>query len=665
MTSVRSLIAGLIALTCLPAQAGSLALHPRVPAESITGSSWEASVARALALKSEALQDAAAVQQFLYPGQRSVYDNMAPKDVDVTRVDTEVTIDISKDNFIHVHAQITLVCVEEGLDEVSFTLDVPDILELTWAGGLPLEYKKIGSIVEIYFDPPLTMEQEVVLDFTYEGQMDCSVQFMLPTCKLDGGMRYVTHSQFLPSSYGWDDLFVGDMRILLTGKDYEEWSAGGTGTLVDAIVHPSLGTNEFVFEHSFHTSLYAFAVSKYQWIHGQAGDVPLAVVVEPKLAKHAGAMLEIMQEVLGFYGDIYVPFPWNKLDAVEMPNSFSGGFGPLGTIMMSKFAFEIAPGSGSYWGALMLVSHEMAHQWWGNYVEMADIPDIIVSEGLAEFSSNLHFEKLTGSRYGFVDNNLNYLYTVPHDEEPYIISPFVAGSPYYYQVVYNKGSQIFDMLRLEIGEEVLLAGLTEFILQFGEKFATVHDLFDVLEEVSGEDLGQFYAQWLEGKGYFTAILDGEYDAVAGIWRLEVEQAQSEEFHFTLPIYFEHPDGTFSEQKVKVDKRLAGFELAVEKPVLRVSVDPRRIQIRRFVPALPGDLDLSGRVDGEDLVEMSFAHGMNLTMGPEGGGWFHPNAYYNDLADLSGPEGPGDADGRVDYRDVKLLLENFGKSVQDL
>lgn len=613
-----------------------------------------------LTMAAQALQNEAQMfQQFAYPGERSVYTKANLGPLDIIRMDVDVDLNLSVEGVLAAETKVSMVALEET-DSATFWLELPELVSLTADIEGTLDYTHQGDLIKITFDPPLEPEQEVELTFTYGGELDCETKFMLPTCRLSGGIWYVTHSQFLPTKYNFDDVFLGTMRIFVSGKNYDNYSAGGTGTFMGGIPHPESESTEFVFEHIFHTGLFAFSIGQFQTITGAWEDTPVSVVTLPKQASNAGSVIEIIQGVLGLYSDLYGQYPWNKLDAVTMPNSFSGGFGPASTIMMSKFAFEAAPGSNGYWGALMLISHELGHQWWGNLVEMADVPSIIISEGLSEFSSNYHFEQLTGSRWGFVDNGLSYMYTVPHDEEPFLISPYVHTSPYYYQVVYNKGSQVFDMLRTEIGEDVLLAALSQFVEMYSHEYASVFELFDVLQEVSGQDLGAFFEQWLEGKGYIKAELSGEYFPDDGIWRLRARQIKGPPFTFTLPVTIEHSDGSFSEHNVKIDSADADFELAVDKPVLRVIPDPRRRQMRHLYAGLPGDLDLSGVVDGEDLVEMGFAYQVNIIMGEGYGSYFVSNPAYTGLADITSEDGPGDPDGQVDEMDLDLLMESVGQ-----
>jgi len=498
--------------------------------------------------------------------------------------------------------------------------------------------------------------------------MDCSVQFMLPTCKLTGNWKYVTHSRFLPREDKFNEVFVGSMKLRVSGEGYEAWHAGGTGTYSGTSLNADEGYKEIVFEHVFPTGLYAWSLTKMTTVHAMAGEIPISATVQNAQVKNMGNILGIVQDVLEFYSSIYVPYPWNNLDTVAMPKSFGGGFGPLSTIFVVKNVLDATPDNNSIYGAMQLISHEIGHEWWGNHVEMADGSAIVLSEGLAEFSSNLFFEHMTGSRWAFIDNHMSYTYTVNHEEEPLMVSPYIYSSPYYYQVAYQKGAAVIDMLRLEIGDELLLEALKELGLQYGEQYAFPEDLLSVLEEVSGTDLDYFYQQWLEGRGAIVAEIGASCDDGGDSCYMTVRQDPEKAeglFEFTMPVLVRNNDGTSKELLVRVEDWEEEFDLEVEpEQVQRIYPDPYRRLSRIWRPELPGDIDLSGTVDGSDLVELSYAYQLNLLVVSDWGEYFYANPQYNEMADLVDEvDGPGEIDGRINAPDLEFFLEQIGQTIE--
>ena len=504
------------------------------------------------------------------------------------------------------------------------------------------------------------------LFFRYQGEMNCEVQFMLPTCKIVGPWKYVTHSQFLPYLGGSGEIFVGDMNIWISGKGYLDWHAGGTGTFVGSTVDLDAGIKAVRFQHLYPTGLYAWSATKMNTIHSAAGETPISATVQGSQIANMPNILAIVQDVLAYYGGIYTYYPWNNLDVVAMPKSFSGGFGPLSSIFVTKGVLDATPDNNSIYGAMSLLSHEIGHEWWGNLVEMADSTAVILSEGLAEFSSNLFMEQALGdNRYFFVENSMTYTYTVPHDEEPIMISPFVYSSPYYYQVAYQKGATVIDMLRLEIGDEAVLDGLKLMSESYFMEYAYPEDLFAAFEEVSGQDLAYFYDQWLAGRGVIRATVGASCSPGTEVCTVSVKQKPDSDqglFKFNLPVRAYLRDGSTVNHVFRVDDWEVQAVLPVKShEVQRLVVDPRRQLARILRPALHGDIDMNGVVDGADLVHLSFAYQINLVVASDWGEYFYANSRYHDLADIATDEEPGSYDGRVNQHDLDFFQEQFGSA----
>ena len=352
------------------------------------------------------------------------------------------------------------------------------------------------------------------------------------------------------------------------------------------------------------------------------------------------------------------PFPWNKLDAVELPDSFSGGYGPLSTIMVMQGIFGVTPEEGGFMSLVELFSHEIAHQWWGNFVAPGAGDSVWVSEGFAEFSSKLHSEHWAGHRWGFVRNGMTYTYGVPQTNDNAITDPLVAVNPYYFYIVYNKGSFVVDMLRHELGEEAFFQIFHEYTDLYGEDLATVDEFQALAEDVTGEDLGWFFDQWLRDTGVPRATLTmGREETPDGTTlHLSVTQDPESWFRFTLPLTLHCTDGSAELREVSVDGPSVEAEVqGCPSQVSRVDPDPERRLLRKLNTGGSADVNLDGVADAADLLDMAWYHGRNILFtNQQGNSWFYPNWGYRDLADINGAT-PQKPDGLVDMLDVDLLV----------
>ncbi|MBM4371442.1 MAG: hypothetical protein FJ098_07290, partial [Deltaproteobacteria bacterium] len=320
--------------------------------------------------------------------------------------------------------------------------------------------------------------------------------------------------------------------------------------------------------------------------------------------------------------------------------------------------FGVRSDEGGFYGVVDLFSHEIAHQWWGNLVAPGASDSVWLSEGFAEFSSKLHSEQRTGSRWGFMANGMSYVYGVPAADDSAIADTLTLINPHYVTIEYSKGSCVLDMLRHELGEGIFFELLQAYAERFGEGLATVADFEALAAEVSGQDLAWFFEQWLHRTGYPRATLGVERgsQATEGGLLLHVDQDPASFFRFTLPLRARCADGETEWVQAPVDAASVSVTLTACGGAVRgLDPDPERRLLRRFSTGMSPDINLDGSSDAADLLDMAWYYGRDIVFdGRDGGSWFWPNGSYRDLADLTGPT-PEKPDGRVDMTDVELLV----------
>jgi aminopeptidase N len=97
---------------------------------------------------------------------------------------------------------------------------------------------------------------------------------------------------------------------------------------------------------------------------------------------------------------------------------------------------------------------------------------------------------------------------------------------------YEKGSWVLHMLRRKIGEDILIGGLVDYYNKFNMSHACTGAFMEVMEEVSGTDLEQFFDDWLYSAGHPVLSLNSRF----GNNRLHLEliQTQQHKMAFTFP-----------------------------------------------------------------------------------------------------------------------------------
>jgi aminopeptidase N len=145
-----------------------------------------------------------------------------------------------------------------------------------------------------------------------------------------------------------------------------------------------------------------------------------------------------------------------------------------------------------------VVSHELMHQWWGDNVTCRDFHHVWLNEGFATFGEAIWAEAGGGlPAYHATMNGLRYLgpgtVWAPDEND--------VGRVFDGNLSYNKGAWVLHMLRHVVGDTTFFDAMRAYGQRFGGAAATTEDFRDVVEQVSGMDLGRFFQEWIYGEYY--------------------------------------------------------------------------------------------------------------------------------------------------------------------
>lgn len=152
-----------------------------------------------------------------------------------------------------------------------------------------------------------------------------------------------------------------------------------------------------------------------------------------------------------------------------------------------------------------LMAHELAHQWYGDKVTCANWGDIWLNEGFATFLARHYMENkypanAVANRKAVVANITSVIDGSVKVPDTTNVNRIFSG-----RLSYNKGSFVLQMLKLKLGDEKFYAGMKQYHNKQGLAYGYVaqNDFKTVMEQVSGQDLTQFFQQWYEKEGYPT------------------------------------------------------------------------------------------------------------------------------------------------------------------
>ncbi len=228
------------------------------------------------------------------------------------------------------------------------------------------------------------------------------------------------------------------------------------------------------------------------------------IVEDPVSTEEAGVPI---RNVLP--SDLVDDIPAALAQTGEMINVLEEAFGPYpfdryGIVVVGGFQHALENQTLSVFGRAMVDApffeyvhiHEIAHQWFGNSVSVAQWSDIWLNEGFATFSELLWVEHLHGvGAYREEVANRTQAARVAGYGPPASPPPdeLFNGS------VYIRGALVLVALRDEIGDDVFFETLRTYTERYADGNATTVDFIAVAEEVSGRDLTGLFEAWLYGQ----------------------------------------------------------------------------------------------------------------------------------------------------------------------
>ncbi len=206
-----------------------------------------------------------------------------------------------------------------------------------------------------------------------------------------------------------------------------------------------------------------------------------------------------------------------------------------------------------------LIAHELAHQWFGDKITCASWEDIWLNEGFATYLAAIYMENkypanTSNTRKGIINN-----ITSTPDGSVWVNDTTSVGRIFSGRLSYNKGSYLLYMLRWKLGDSIFLKGLRQYQkdpkLAYG--FAYTDDLKRNLEQVSGQNLTEFFNDWFKGQGYPSYNV--KWTQIGGDYvKIQMNQTTSHASvnFFELPVALKFKNAT-QEKIIVVDNKING------------------------------------------------------------------------------------------------------------
>jgi aminopeptidase N len=395
----------------------------------------------------------------------------------------------------------------------------------------------------------------------------------------------------------------------VTCRDPAGMTAVSNGRLVSEEKDPATGLTAFHWsqEQPHANYLIAVAAGYFKKLEDKHNNVPLAFLTPPSDFNEAAAFFRDTKDIMGFFeAEIGMPFPWAKYDQICLNDFVAGGMeNTSATLLTDEGMFTEA--TENITDGDPLISHEMAHQWFGDLVTCDDWSDIWLNEGFATYYALLYDGHKNGHDsmlYGLY-KDARQIKRIENDTNAIVRRTYDKPDEMFSYLAYPKGSWVLHMLRSELGEDLYRRCIKTYLERHQYGNVVTEDLRKVIEELSGRSYDQFFDQWLYHAHHPELEAGYSWDEKTRLAKVSLRQAQKIDqnvllFSFPMTIRFKGKFGTV-DRPILVKEKEADFYFPLDSAPRIVRLDPDYTLLAKTTLNLPNDMLYSQLADQEDVM----------------------------------------------------------------
>jgi aminopeptidase N len=177
-----------------------------------------------------------------------------------------------------------------------------------------------------------------------------------------------------------------------------------------------------------------------------------------------------------------------------------------------------------------LQSHELAHQWFGDYVTTRQWSDIWLNESFATYFQALWDEESKGHDYFLLSdvrsNQNQYFQTWNQGNRRPIVTKYYANKDAMFDnYAYPRGGAVLHMLRKHLGDENWWKAINHYLVSNAHQPVSTEDFRIAIEEATGQSMDWFFDEWLYKMGHPVFEVTQNYNEASKQLTLNVKQTQ--------------------------------------------------------------------------------------------------------------------------------------------
>ncbi|MEO9170326.1 MAG: M1 family aminopeptidase [Candidatus Baltobacteraceae bacterium] len=470
---------------------------------------------------------------FALPGARLQYG--PDKTVEVEHIDLHLEPHLESRSLDGV-CTTTVRALDEPVERLVLNAVDLDVRSIQ-SDGVALRFERRNGTLALHFSPPLAAGARTSFSVTYR------------VTDPRHGLFFVEPSPQYPDSIAhvWTQSQDENARFWFPCLDYPHVKQTTSTTVVVPLGQFALANGELVerrnedgrtifkYRQDVPHSTYLVTLVAGPFVEidqgkAGAGAVPVAYYVLPgreadgkRAFGNTPRMIDVFEKQIG------TPYPYARYSQIAVADFIFGGMENTTATTQTDRTLHDATAHLDF-SSDPLVSHELAHQWFGDLLTCRDWSHAWLNEGFATYfecvwrEADLGYDEYLYDVFGCVARYL--------DEDgnryrrPIVCNHFRDPIELFDRHLYEKGGAVIHMLRGELGEARFWRSIAHYVKSNAQRNVETIDLIRAIEESSGRNMRAFFDQWIFRSGHPDLEFNIAWDASRKAATVTIDQKQA-------------------------------------------------------------------------------------------------------------------------------------------
>ncbi len=484
--------------------------------------------------------------------------------------------------------------INDGLKEIVLDAGDLNIRKIVDDGGKELEWEVHGESLTIRLPKARKAGETLEVRIQYDARPRKGIFFTGPDKANPKRPRIAwTQGEDMDNRYWFPSYDYPNQRFtseLLATVD-ERYEALSNGRLVN-VTHDKARkqkTYHWSLDKPHSNYLIALAVGAFETKEWDADGVPVQAHVPKGLGAFLDRIFQHVPDMVRFFGEVTgQPYAWARYDQVCVPEFVVGGMENTSMTILTEYCLADEKAYDDY-RPEPLLAHELAHQWFGDFLTCRSWAHIWLNESFATYFDILWWEHFFGKDDALVRiqaDRENYLEeTGKAYKRPIVTMKFIEPSDMFDRHTYEKGGGVLHMMRAELGDDLWWKAIRHYVRKFAGANVETNDFKEAIEEATGRNLDVFFEQWLYHAGHPEFEVSWSWDEKAE--QVEMRVKQTQEVKDPVPLFKVNADVEFAAGDrtqstiIRIEKADQAFRFDVPRRPDAVFFDPGDVILKKL------------------------------------------------------------------------------------